>query len=221
MRGDAERYVRAVTHGRDVPVGGYRYEIAADRWTLSDDVRRMLGLPEDEVMTTQTLVDFQHPDDTATVAEVADAVTQGRSFHQFYRIVTRTGRTLSVLGVGQVVDGEPDQGPMMVGYLIDLTPMARRSDLDREFAAVIADFDVLDEPARRHALLSKARGMLMGILDVDDAQASDLMRECATRTHTDEHTVAGHLVQHFQRATGIRRSLPELRHEVDDVLDQD
>ncbi|MDO9377728.1 MAG: PAS domain-containing protein [Nocardioidaceae bacterium] len=222
MRGDAEHYMRAVTHGRDVPVGGYRYEIDTDRWTLSDDIRRMLGVDADEVMTTQTLTAFQHPDDHAAMAAVMDAATSGRSYHHFYRIITRAGRTLSVLGVGQVIDGDPGRAPIMVGYLIDLTPPARRSELDQLFAAVTADFHDADEPARRRAgLVAQARGLLMGILQVDEDTATSLLREGAARTHADEVVVAGHIVNHFQRATGIRRSMAQMRLEVDDVLDQD
>ncbi|MFY0409797.1 PAS domain-containing protein [Solicola sp. PLA-1-18] len=221
MRGEAERNIRAVTHGKDVPAGGFRYEIEADRWTLSDDTRSMLGLGPDEAVTADVLTAFQHPEDRATMAAVMDSITGGRSYQHFYRVVTRTGKTLSVLGVGQVVDGDQGQGRIVVGYLIDLTPASHRNELDRAFAAVVADFDHVDPVQHKLDVLSCARGLLMGILDVSGDGAYDLLREAAVRGHSTEVVIAEQVVLHFSRTSGIHRSRSQMRHEVQDVLDQD
>ncbi|MFY0408741.1 PAS domain-containing protein [Solicola sp. PLA-1-18] len=221
MRGEAERHIRAVTHGRDMPAGGFRYEIRADRWTLSDDIKSMLGLASDVAVTTDVLTAFQHPDDRATMAAVMESIIGGRSYQHFYRIVTRAGRTLSVLGVGQVIDGDEEQGQIVVGYLIDLTPASQRSELDRAFAAVVAEFDQTDPVQQRLNLLAQARGLLMGILGVSDDAAYDLLHEAAARAHSSEIVIAEQVVLHFSRTSGIRRSHDQMRREVQDVLDQD
>src|SRR5690606_27249604 len=106
-----------------------------------------------------------HPDDRARVLRaVSEALRAGRPFACAHRIVARTGRTRSVVVVGQGQRSVPGASPEIVGYVLDATP-AQKEALDRRSKALV------DRAFVSQAVIEQAKGIIEVVLGVDDVSA--------------------------------------------------
>ena len=109
-------------------VGSFKYFRDEERWEWSDAVAQMHGYAPGAVEPTTALVmSHKHPDDAPTVALLIESVAgQGQPFSSRHRIIDTTGRTHSVLVVGeQLCAGEATPSSAARGSMwISATPAA-------------------------------------------------------------------------------------------------
>ncbi|MFE4465278.1 PAS and ANTAR domain-containing protein [Oerskovia sp. NPDC056781] len=171
--------VAALLAGGPQPVARYTLDVPTGRWWWSDELFEMHGFaPHEVVPTTQLMLAHKHPDDVTRVAGIlADVTRTGAPFSGIHRIIDAAGRT-RVLGVVGQGDVDPATGEVtrVTGYFMDLT------DSQEAFAQEHATQAVSASAARR-ATIEQAKGALMVVYGLDDAEAFEVLRHHSSITN--------------------------------------
>jgi PAS domain S-box-containing protein len=167
------------------PIGYFTYTVAEDHWAWSDGLYAIHGYAPHEVTpSTETMLRHKHPDDVARALEVLEtAVSHGRPFSCYHRIIDRRGEVRSVLSLGRSITDPDGRVECLTGFFADLTAV-RRAEAKAELDAVVVDI------ARRRAVIEQAKGMVMFALGCDADAAFALLRRYSSTTNLKLHDVA-------------------------------
>jgi PAS domain S-box-containing protein len=142
-----ERTRRLETLISNLPGVVYRCRLAPD-WpmeTVEGEVESLTGYTAEQLERSEVVwgEDVLHPDDRESVwADVTTALDEGPSFEVVYRIVTRDGETRWVWERGRRVEPETADGPVLEGFITDVTERkAREERLERTTARLEALFE--------------------------------------------------------------------------------
>ena len=174
-------------------VGSFKYFRDQDRWEWSDAVAQMHGYAPGAVEpTTALVISHKHPDDAPTVALLIESVAgQGQPFSSRHRIIDTTGRTHSVLVVGEQLCAGDDTVIGSQGFYVDLSD----SGGDDTVQAVIADFTT------HRAEIEQAKGVLMAIYDISAEHAFDILVWRSQETNTKLRKLVRQIIRDF--TTGL------------------
>ncbi|WP_318842807.1 PAS and ANTAR domain-containing protein, partial [Myceligenerans pegani] len=184
------RVEEALDGGSRPPVGRYRLDLVSGEWAWSDEVYVMHGFePGQIVPTTPLMLAHKHPEDRARFDGVLRrAAETGATFSSVHRIVDAGGgtRTLAVTGQGR---RDPASGRVveLVGYFIDVTDSHRVAAQRDATASIRAS-------AERRAVIEQAKGMVMVVYGVEEAEAFEVLREVSNRTNVAVRDLADRLV---------------------------
>jgi len=160
---------------------------------VSPQIETILGYTPDEwLATSETWMEFIHPDDHATVIGAEEIGIKQKSFQAEYRIRRKDGRTIWVSDTAVIIQGS-DKHPVMEGLLVDISErklmemqsqQARRMEAVGRLAGGIAhDFNNLltiikgyTELARRRAETPEAKTDIDRIEDASE-RAAALVRQ--------------------------------------------
>jgi len=90
-------------------VGAWEYDVQTGHSVITDETLRIHGLPTDTVLTSESSLDFYHPDDRPQVREAFEtAVQDGETYDLEVRLITDDGeqRWVRTRGNPQAEDGE-------------------------------------------------------------------------------------------------------------------
>jgi len=106
---------------------------------VSPQIETILGYTPDEwLATSQTWMDFIHPDDHATVVGAEEIGVKQKSFQAEYRMRRKDGRMIWVSDTAVIIQGS-DKHPVMEGLLVDISErklMEMQSQQARRMEAV-------------------------------------------------------------------------------------
>ncbi|MDH6246623.1 PAS and ANTAR domain-containing protein [Mycobacterium sp. OTB74] len=182
--------VAAVFSGGETQrVGKFQYFVADQRWVWSDQVARMHGYEPGAVQpTTELLLNHQHPDDRAKVAEILDRVKTGGQFSSRHRIVDASGSTRWLVAVGDRMTDESGDVIGTEGFYVDVTD-SLQSDVTRAMSGVVES----------RALIEQAKGVLMVAYSVDADRAFDILKWRSQTTQVKLKTVAAQFLDALMR----------------------
>ncbi len=168
--------VRTLGLGTNLVVGTYRVGVTSGTWWWSDEVYAMHGWKRDEVEPgLEALRSRKHPDDRGRVVRAAgEALRLGRPFACAHRIVSRNGRTRSVVVTGEGTHSALDRSPELVGYVVDVTPVQKEA-LDR-----LAD-GAVNRAFVSQAAIEQAKGVIVAVRGVDEDVATDVLTQVALK----------------------------------------
>ena len=184
---------QALDGGDRPPVGRYRLDLATGEWAWSDEVFLMHGFEPGEIVpTTPLMLSHKHPDDKGHVDGVLRrAAETGQTFSSVHRILDAQGRTrtLAVTGQGK---RDPATGRVteLYGYFIDVTNSHRAAAARDATASIQAS-------AERRAVIEQAKGVLMVVHGIDDAEAFGMLRDASNRSNVAVRDIADTLVNLF------------------------
>jgi PAS domain S-box-containing protein len=187
------RIEQALDGGDRPPVGRYRLDLETGEWAWSDEVYRMHGFEPGEVVpTTPLMLSHKHPDDRGRVDGVLRrAAETGQTFSSVHRILDSKGetRTLAVTGQGR---RDPATGRVteLFGYFIDVTNSHRVAAARDATASIKAS-------SERRAVIEQAKGILMVLFGVEEAEAFDLLRESSNQANIPLREIADTMVELF------------------------
>ena len=102
-------------------IGNWAYDIAADKWTWSDEIYTIYELEPQSLKTSATLDKYNHPDDTAIIRDTMRRAIEDRQPFDFnYRIILKSGRT-KILHAKGGAEHDPNGGFKIYGTLQDIT----------------------------------------------------------------------------------------------------
>ncbi|MCP2266280.1 PAS and ANTAR domain-containing protein [Promicromonospora thailandica] len=161
--------------GTNLLIGRYRVGLATGDWWWSDEVYTMHGWRRHEVEPgLDALRSRKHPDDRARVVRAAgESLRLGRPFACAHRIVDKNGRSRSVVVIGQAQRGAAGEGPVVAGYVLDVTPVQKEALNRRATGAVNRAFV-------SQAAIEQVKGVIMVVRGVDEATADTVLRERAS-----------------------------------------
>jgi hypothetical protein len=190
-------------------VGRFTYRPATDTWTWSDGMFRIHGFePHDVVPTTALVMSHIHPDDRpAAWTARDDAIGHGTPFTLPHRLLDAAGELRIVIAVGHCE--ADDDGPCLVGHLIDVTDF-RRDAVEAEVEQAVADFQA------HRATIEQAKGVLIQLYSVDADVAWQMLRAYSQSHNRKVRDLAEALVA---AAAQDRSPSKEHRGAVHDVLD--
>jgi PAS domain S-box-containing protein len=170
-------------------VGSFRYFRADDRWEWSDAVAQMHGYESAAVEPTTALVlSHKHPDDAAKVTLLIEAMAgQGQPFSSRHRIIDASGRTRSVLVVGEQMRDGDETVIGSQGFYVDLSELGPDQSID----AAIADFTA------HRSQIEQAKGVLMAIYGISPECAFDIMVWRSQETNTKLRTLVVQIIEDF------------------------
>jgi PAS domain S-box-containing protein len=119
-------------------IGSWRWDIASDRITWSDELYRIFGLEPGRPITYAEYVERIHPDDRAFVQEtVRRAYSEGRPYAFEHRVQRPDGTVRTVSGRGQIVveNGEP---VAMFGTSQDVTEQRQAERLREDILSAVS-----------------------------------------------------------------------------------
>lgn len=169
--------------------GRFSYDHGSKRMVWTERTYQIFGLSQSEVLPTPAVMSsHQHPDDRAAWdSAMSRALADGTTFCLWHRIVDGRRRVRSALTIVHPSGSTADGVTGISGFVVDVTDTLRR---DREQETTKA---VLDSAASRD-LIEQAKGMLMVIFDLDDAQSFDLLRWHSSHNNIKVREVAATLV---------------------------
>ena len=190
-------------------VGRFTYRPGTDEWTWSDGMFRIHGFEPGEVRPTTALVmRHVHPDDVdSAYASRATAIEAGQPFTFPHRLYDAQKRLRVVIAVGHV--DRDDEGPVIVGHLVDLTEF-RQDAVAAELDQAVADF------AAHRARIEQAKGVLMQLYSVDADTAWQMLRAYSQDRHRKVRELADLVLE---SAVNDRTPSKDRRGLVHDVLD--
>jgi hypothetical protein len=151
----------------------FQYDVVADRWTWSPELRALHGLPADGDPTTGLLLDHVVTEERDVVgSRLQRALSAPGAFSWTYRLAASAGSVRNVVVVGR---SELDGGRVvrLQGFVVDITEAVR----ERTDAAVAA-------AAEHRATIEQAKGALMLGFGVEEDVAFELLR-----SHSNQHNV--------------------------------
>lgn len=195
------------------PYGPFVYTVATRSWWWSDDLYRIFGFePGDVVPTTDLLVAHKHPDDAAVAtALILNALSSGERFALWHRILDTRLRTKIVVSVGEGFRDETGELVEVRGYMVDVTG-SKRGQTVRD----------IDEAVRRSAesrgAIEQAKGILMGLLALDDEEAFELLKRHSQNVNVKLRDLAQSLLDAFAE---VRKGEIDAIQALDRVLGSD
>jgi hypothetical protein len=188
-------------------VGSFRYFRSEDRWEWSDAVARMHGYAPDQVRPTTALVmSHKHPDDSANVALLIEAVAgRGLAFSSRHRIIDTHGHTHLVLVIGERLCAGDGTVIGSQGFYVDLSDV----DDDGTVDAAIADFTT------HRAVIEQAKGILMMTYTISAERAFDILVWRSQVTNTKLRSLALQIISDFTTKLHVTR---EVRERADHML---
>lgn len=119
--------------------GTWHWNLAKDQMMISEEYRRILGLPQEQ--TSLSMVEFMtmvHPDDHGCISElVRESVIDGVSMQAEFRIIRRDGECRYIKGIGDPVENLPDVSEYF-GTISDITSQRLAEDAVRIAQADLA-----------------------------------------------------------------------------------
>jgi hypothetical protein len=189
----------ALTLGTRTRSGGFRLELATQRWWWSDEVYAIHGFaPHEVVPTTGLLLAHQHPEDRDRVVATLDAAGRtGAPFSSVHRIVDARGkeRVVAVVGEGQG-PGAGRPPTELDGYFVDVTDVVE----DRAQAAASV---AIAAAAQSRAVIDQAVGVVGFALSLDTGAAFAVLRSASNDANVPLRVLARAIVG----------ALPTLRHD--------
>ncbi|WP_067885799.1 PAS and ANTAR domain-containing protein [Nocardia vaccinii] len=169
--------------------GSFRFWFATGRWEWSPEVFRMHGyIPGEIEPTTELVLSHKHPEDRQQVADLINrAVQNGEPFSSRHRFLDTTGAIHSVMvAADRIVDASGTVAGTS-GFYIDLTDTLVRNE-----KATVAT--VLPEMLEARAVIEKAKGVLMLMYRISDAQAFRLLVWRSQETNVKLRALASRLI---------------------------
>ncbi len=172
----------------DVPFGSLRYRVDTGKMVWSDELFQIFGFtPGDVVPTLALMASHQHPQDRGRWERDVDRIlADGRPFSRWHRIIDARRRVRTLQTAMDAVVG-PDDTVELRGIVSDLTERLRR-DRDEELATAVA------RSTQSRAVIDQAKGVLMATMDIDEAQAFDLLRWHSSYTNIKLRELAAMLL---------------------------
>ncbi|WP_277210806.1 PAS domain-containing protein [Isoptericola croceus] len=194
----------ALAAGVQLVVGRYRVEVDSGRTWWSDEVYRMHGREPGEIEPSVDVVRSRtHPDDRARLSRTAIvAMRGGRPFCSAHRIVDPHGKARTVVVTGQAQHDDDGAITHVVGYVLDVSPVTREA-LDRESQRAVGRAMV------SASAVEQAKGALMVVHGVAEAEAGDRLGEVAARAGIPVQSAAAQVVA----AMVVSEGCPEERLE--------
>jgi PAS domain S-box-containing protein len=166
--------------GEPQRVGRFKFFLDGQRWEWSDALAQLHGYkPGTVVPTTELLLAHKHPDDREQVAAVLQRVALGEPFSSRHRIVDVSGRTRTVIVVGDVMCDHAGKLIGTTGFYIDVTE-AVQTELTTAVTEVVAS----------RAEIEQAKGVLMVAYGLSAQRAFDLLVWRSQETNVKVHDIA-------------------------------
>lgn len=197
----------------ETPVGYYTYTVADDHWSWSEGLYELHGHePFAVAATTELMLQHKHPDDALRAFEVLEsAISDGRPFSCYHRIIDAASRVRSVLSVGRGLIGADGRVEQVTGYFVDLTSV-RDPEVASEGDAMLV------RVAETRSMVERAKGIVMVAHGCDDAAAFAVLRVHAAQRGMRVSDLAQRLVDEI-----ATRPLPEVdacREALGELLDR-
>lgn len=168
------------------------YYVDVDGWKLqwSDGMYQLHGYRRGDVVPTlELLYSHKHPEDRPRCEEIVAQVMQtGGYFAMYHRIIDAKGRTRRVLTSGEGILDEAGKVIRLEGVMVDLT-----STLQRETEKTARD--AVAGATQTRSVVDQARGILMGQLKMDAADAFKMLVSTSSHRNVKLVVVAAELVQ--------------------------
>ena len=114
-------------------LGIWQLDVPTYRIWATDTCRQILGLDPQEVLTSKSFMNVCHPDDLdRTTQTCVEAIAQGKSYDQEYRVVHPDGRVRWVLDRARNVGDTSSKSRRMTGVIIDITERKQAEQALRE-----------------------------------------------------------------------------------------
>jgi hypothetical protein len=201
----------ALTGGSSQRVARYRYDVLRESWWWSQDMYELHGFAPGEVVpTTELMIAHRDEGDGADAMERARVVlTSGEAFCWRHRITDASGRTRTVLSLGEGVCDARGAVTAVEGYYVDVTDVLRR-EIDSE------SHDAVARAAVSRAVIEQAKGILIVAYGLDAHAAFELLRWHSQHRNVKLRALAAGLVELF---TGDPPDAASLRQRVTAYLD--
>jgi ANTAR domain/PAS fold len=188
-------------------VGSFRYFRFEDRWEWSDAVAAMHGYAPGQVQPTTALVmSHKHPDDSANVALLIEALSEeGQAFSNRHRIIDTRGHTHLVLVIGERLCAGDGAVIGSQGFYVDLSDFEDGGTVD----AAIADFTA------HRACIEQAKGILMMTYGISAERAFDILVWRSQETNTKLRRLVLQIIRDF---TAELRVPGDVRARADQLL---
>jgi hypothetical protein len=188
-------------------VGSFRYFRSEDRWEWSDAVAAMHGYGPGQVEPTTALVmSHKHPDDSANVALLIEALSEeGQAFSNRHRIIDTRGHTHLVLVIGERLCAGDGAVIGSQGFYVDLSDFEDGGTVD----AAIADFTA------HRACIEQAKGILMMTYGISAERAFDILVWRSQETNTKLRRLVLQIIRDF---TAELRVPGDVRARADQLL---
>ncbi|MGN2642433.1 PAS and ANTAR domain-containing protein [Nocardia takedensis] len=170
--------------------GSFRFWFAGTRWEWSDEVAALHGYGPGEMRepSMERVLSHKHPDDRDQVADtLAAVVATGAAFSSRHRIIDTHGATRDVLVVGDRLRDASGAVVGTAGFYVDVTDTVaaeRREILDDELPVMVA----------ARAAIEQAKGVVMFVYGISEAQAFDVLVWRSQETNVRVRTLAEKLV---------------------------
>ncbi|MET4224576.1 PAS and ANTAR domain-containing protein [Oerskovia enterophila] len=174
----------------------------SETWWWSDGLYRIYGFAPGEIVpTTELMLAHKHPHDRArTTGAFAEIARTGQPFSCMQRIIDATGRTRTVVIVGEArTDHASGRVVWVSGYVTDLTRT------QEEVARDLADQDIRASAANRGAI-EQAKGALMVVYGLDEDEAFEVLRHQSSLLNEPIRDMAHRLLN--QLASGPAGTFP-------------
>ena len=178
--------------GRSEPVARFRFDVRSGSWWWSQEMFALHGFAPGEVVpSTELLLAHKHPlDRSRTATRLQHVLTDGQPFCCRHRIVDATGRTRTVLSLGEGVCDDSGTVVQVHGYFIDVTESGRLQVQEEAQEAV-------RRSAESRAVIEQAKGALVAVFGIDADSAFALLRVRSQNGNIKLRDVASGLVQHL------------------------
>jgi hypothetical protein len=180
--------VSSVSGGGPEGVGWFRYEVASDAWSWSDEVFLVYGFaPGSVVLTTDLLLSNVHPEDRDRTEQVlVEAMAAPGSFSCLHRLLDAHRRTRKVLLAGHT-EPDDDQRLVLAGQVVDVTE-SNRLDAKEQVDGAVAG--VLEG----RAVIEQAKGVLMLACGLTEDEAFRMLVTHSQATNVKIRVVAQRLM---------------------------
>jgi PAS domain S-box-containing protein len=114
-------------------LGPWQLDLATSRIWATEHCRRMLGLDLTAELTQQSFVDACHPDDRPQALQICrEAIENGRSYEQEYRVLHPDGRVRWILDRARNHANASGRSQRLTGVVIDITERKEAEEALRE-----------------------------------------------------------------------------------------
>ncbi|MCK9795345.1 PAS and ANTAR domain-containing protein [Isoptericola sp. 4D.3] len=197
---ETDHLTSSLAVGTHLLTGSYRAEVGSGRWWWSDEVDVMLGQQPGAIEPGPEALEARlHPDDRGRVVQDAGrALSTGGPVVTARRVVDSHGRTRTLLVTAQARRGRDGGQPEVAGYVVDVTPVQREA-VQRDVRRA------LDSAFVSAAAIERAKGVLMAVHGVDDAEAEHLLTEAAGATGATLREAATQMMATLAQGEGFGR----------------